>query len=69
MQAIVKKQFVQVDAQEHTAAVRGSAAPRSCKKSVRLLRIEGAVQALEVTCSCGELTVVELEYQASKEEA
>jgi hypothetical protein len=36
---------------------------------VRLLRIEGAVQALEVTCSCGELTVVELDYQASKEGA
>lgn len=69
MQAIVKKQFVQVDAQEHAAAARGSSAPRACKKSVRLLRIEGVVQALEVTCSCGELTVVELDYQASKEGA
>jgi len=69
MQAIVKKQFVQVDAQEHTSAVRGSSAPRSCKKSVRLLRINGSVQALEVTCSCGEITVVELDYQAAKEGA
>ena len=69
MQAIVKKQFVQVDAQEHTAAVRGSSAPRGCKKSVRVLRIDSVVQALEVTCSCGEITVVELDYQASKEGA
>lgn len=69
MQAIVKKQFVQVDVQEHAPAVRGASAPRGCKKSVRLLRIDGSVQALEVTCSCGEITVVELEYQATKEGA
>lgn len=33
-----------------------------CEKAVRLLTRGDVVQALEVTCSCGEVTVVELEY-------
>jgi hypothetical protein len=32
------------------------------EKAVRLLEDEGAVVAIELSCSCGEVTVVELEY-------
>lgn len=63
MQAIVKKQFVQVDgaASSPGAPVRAGGAAR-CKKNVRMLRADSVVHALEITCSCGETTVVELEY-------
>lgn len=68
MQAIVKKQFVQVDALAVGAGQRSSSSSAArCKKSVRLLRLGAVVQALELTCSCGEVTVVELEYPAPKE--
>ncbi len=33
-----------------------------CHKSVRLLEIEQVVRAIEFTCSCGETSVVELDY-------
>lgn len=33
-----------------------------CQKRVQLLREKDVVHAIEVRCSCGEVTVVELEY-------
>lgn len=33
-----------------------------CKKSVQLLRENDVVHAIEVRCSCGEITVVEINY-------
>ena len=33
-----------------------------CKKSVQLLSEKNVVHAIEMRCSCGEVTVVELEY-------
>lgn len=35
----------------------------SCETAgVKVHEIEGRVQAIEVTCACGETTVIELEY-------
>lgn len=49
-----------------TSAVRvlegRNSAPCSGEKAVRLLREDGRVRAIEFTCSCGEITVVELQY-------
>jgi len=67
MQSIVKKHFVQVEAQAGGAAGRAANGAARCKKSVRLLRVGTLVQALELTCSCGEVTVVEFEYPAQEE--
>lgn len=67
MQAIVKKQFVQIDGAEAGAAPRTAATAQRCKKNVRLLRVDSVVHAIEVICSCGESTVVELEYTPHKE--
>ena len=67
MHSIVKKQFVQVDAQPVGASGRNGAPAARCKKSVRVLRVESRVHALEVTCTCGEATVVELEYPTKEE--
>jgi len=69
MHSIVKKQFVQVDSNPVGVAPRPGASAARCKKSVRLLRVESVVQAIEVTCSCGETTLVELEYPPSKEKS
>ena len=34
----------------------------SAEKSVQLLEDRGAVRAIEIRCSCGDTTVIELEY-------
>jgi hypothetical protein len=60
--SIVKKQFVQLEAQRSPSAGRGARAAAHAQKSVRALKVEGVVRALEVTCSCGETILVELEY-------
>jgi hypothetical protein len=45
-----------------------SPASTSCATAgVRIHETNGHVQAIEVTCACGETTVIELEY--SREEA
>ena len=62
MASIVKKQFVQLEAQRAPSAARGARATSHGDKRVRALEVEGVVRALEITCSCGETTVVELDY-------
>jgi hypothetical protein len=66
VQTILKKQFVQIEA-PGGAGSNGSATPRVCEKRVDVLRVDGIVRALEVTCSCGEKSVVELDYAENKE--
>ena len=69
MQPILKKQFVQLDGDPSPALPRGQAGAGHgrCRKTVRLLRVEEIVHALELTCSCGEITVVQLEYPQERE--
>ena len=69
MQTILKKQFVQLEASERAGGGKQGAASaaRVCAKQVELLRVGGVVQALEITCSCGEKTVVELDYIEGQE--
>jgi len=77
MHSIIKKQFVELDDAVAPAAgsavptstpttppgaLPRSTAARRCEKSTRPITIEGAIRAVEVTCSCGETTVIELEY-------
>jgi hypothetical protein len=41
----------------------------SCaKKSVELLQQDGVVHAIQIQCSCGEPTVIELEYPRDQQE-
>lgn len=45
--------------------IEGEAAeeePERCEKVVRLHRLGGEVRALELSCSCGETTTIELGY-------
>lgn len=45
---------------QHTAAHSG-------ERTARLVRVDGAVRAIEFRCSCGELSVLELEYGPESE--
>ena len=58
MHSIIKK------AQLATAPARKASAPRepACEQGVRLLSSGGLVHAIEITCSCGEVALVELDY-------
>ena len=69
--SIIKNERVRLeqDADEPASALPGRAASAAtsksnarCQKSVQLLRENDVVHAIEVRCSCGEVTVVELEY-------
>ena len=70
MTSIIKSDHVRVLEQSATAGVGPVATARhSHEKTVELLRIEGRVQAIELLCSCGEKTLIELDYdQAEKTE-
>jgi hypothetical protein len=52
-----------------SAAANAARNGTRCKKSVQLLREEDVVRAIEMRCSCGEITVVEITYgsQAGQE--
>ncbi len=74
MQTIIKHDRVRVaDAESdvpsalpsRSAPVSGAKSQARCKKSVQLLREKDVVHAVEVRCSCGEVTVIEFEYGQS----
>jgi len=45
---------------KHAATHRG-------ERTARLVRVDGTVHAIEFRCSCGELSVLELEYGPESE--
>ena len=59
MAPIIKKEHVSI-------AAPGQSVPRrrpGHAKAAILLRVDGEVRAIEVSCSCGEKMVVELDYE------
>jgi hypothetical protein len=58
MNPIIKKQHVRVDTDAPVPRRR-----RGHAKVARLLRVEGEVRGIEYQCSCGEVTVLEIEYE------
>lgn len=66
--SIIKKELVRLaeagaQAPQPNGAARGSAArPARNAKGVQLLRVGSRVRAVELTCSCGERSVIEFEY-------
>ncbi len=59
MQSIIKKQAVRLTATPEPCATPTG---RPGGPAVELLERDGVVHGLQVTCACGETTVVELEY-------
>ena len=48
------------------AAKPGAPATARPAKRVELVRHDGEVRAIEVTCACGEVTLVEVEYEPAR---
>lgn len=70
---IIKRQRVQLESTGRipTYSNQASARDAGCEqpKSVRTVEVSGRVQAIELTCSCGEVTVIELDYENGATEA
>jgi len=68
MSAIIKSSNVRLDDSDPSGSPAPAvptarpAQPAAHEKRVELLRIGERVHALELTCSCGEITVIELDY-------
>ena len=67
---VIKRARVSVAAQHPSPPVRSrdDARPRAAcaAPAVRPIEEDGLVVALEVTCACGEATVVELAYREAR---
>lgn len=60
-QPIIKHDRVRLDGQAAALPARGTTR-NGGSKQVELLRVDGVVRAIQVTCACGEMTVIELDY-------
>ncbi|MEZ5973476.1 MAG: hypothetical protein R3F17_01415 [Planctomycetota bacterium] len=48
------------------ASKPGKSSQDRCETRLEVLRVGGEVRGIEVHCSCGEVTVIELEYPGGK---
>jgi hypothetical protein len=62
--SIIKKELVRLAEAGAVPAPARAPAARAARhtKAVQLLRVGARVRALELLCSCGERSVIELEY-------
>lgn len=62
---IIKRAQVQLaSVQAPRPGVSGAATPGTVRKRAALVQDEGRPLAIEVTCSCGEVTLIEIELDA-----
>ena len=63
---VIKRDHVRVDA-VHPETPRGAApapaAARAPSARVRLVRLDEHTQAIELTCSCGEVSLIEIQSE------
>ncbi|MDF1800003.1 MAG: hypothetical protein P1V81_12565 [Planctomycetota bacterium] len=66
MNSIIKKSQVQYEGHQvrglANLAGRGSLGCES-ERSLRLVEVSGVARAIEVSCSCGDTFMIELEYE------
>lgn len=62
MRDVIKKERVRVGESEGPSTPGGGAS-HAPVPGVRLVRLEGRVHAIEVTCRCGEVSLLEIEYE------
>jgi hypothetical protein len=60
MQTVIKSSRVRLEERPRRSPTAAPAGPHG--KSVRAIRVDGEIRAIELRCDCGEVTVVELEY-------
>lgn len=66
--SIIKRNAVRLGERAPNPGAPASFSSSRCAPptSARLLRADGVVRAIEVTCACGEVTVLELEYDTAE---
>lgn len=65
MKEVIKKSRVDVG---EVPGLAGTGERARCAKAARLVVLQGRARAVEVTCSCGERTVLELVYEDERSE-
>jgi hypothetical protein len=65
MKEVIKKSHVRAG---EVPGLVGTGARARCTKSARLVVLQGRARAVELTCSCGERTVLELVYEDERNE-
>ena len=73
MRSVIKRERVRVEdgtcpangGQTLSDACAGTGTPRP---GLRLVEANGRVHAIEVTCRCGEVSLIELEYDPAEED-
>lgn len=63
MKSIIKREHVKVDEPEARRAPRAATPAAACAPagaSARLVRLDENTQAIEFTCACGEVSLIEL---------
>ena len=64
--SVIKREQVRLDEPGPAREPRAPARAASCGSAparVRLIQIEGRTQAIEFTCRCGEVSLLELQYE------
>ena len=65
MRKVIKKDHVRLDGvDEHRAATGCRATERVA--GVRLIHLDGRVHSIELTCRCGEVSILEIEYDGAE---
>ncbi len=62
MESRILKHTRIVDATGPSPSAAGPSAPAVHAKRARLVEVDGVVRAIECTCTCGETTLLEIEY-------
>ncbi|HED66832.1 MAG TPA: hypothetical protein ENJ09_14905 [Planctomycetes bacterium] len=66
MKTVIKKHFVHIEeggtvAPQPLGPAELVAEPSPLGPGIRVIELDGVVKAIEVTCSCGEVSVIELD--------
>jgi len=62
---IVKRQHVRLETSAACATARAAGTPAHGAPTVRLLYLDDATHALEFTCACGDVALIEIEYETT----
>lgn len=64
IRSIIKHELVRVEAPAATQADPAGRERKECttEPTARVVELEGRAHAIEVTCGCGEVIVLELDY-------
>ena len=65
MSRIIKRENVQVGGDPSRPAHPQSFDGAASSPGVRLIRVDGRVHSIEHTCRCGEVAILEIEYESS----